>query len=150
MFILLSNIKYMVNNQKLLKFFTSTISCLDVPFIKTEVIAKLIDESFWNPEIVKEKLAEKLNIKPKDFDKQSLPVIAVLSFESIDSKMRSKDIIEFAVIEYGKNKTSVLPSDYTTGSKYRPENQWFLERTEERGMYILSELWKKVFKELNI
>lgn len=73
----------------------------------------------------------------------------MLSFDTIDGKMRSKDIIEFAVTEYGKNKTSVLLSDYVTWSKYRPENQWFLERTEERGMYILSELWKKVFKELN-
>jgi hypothetical protein len=61
-----------------------------------------------------------------------LPLISVLSFNHINDEMRNKDIKDIAEKEYSKNRSSVLPADYSVNSSFKPESQWYLEHTGKR------------------
>jgi hypothetical protein len=63
-----------------------------------------------------------------------LPIIAAYVFDSEDEVLQSSEIVKRAVERYGKNQSSVLPSDYA-GTKYSPVAT--LEKVD-RGRYCLS------------
>jgi len=63
-----------------------------------------------------------------------LPIIAAYVFDSEDEVLQSSEIVKRAVERYGKNQSSVLPSDYA-GTKYSPVAT--LEKVD-RGHYRLS------------
>jgi len=136
-----------------LKFFTYTLRVLKVPYIDTKELAKIIEEN-TNFDDIEDKIIEKskeiknLNISKSNFNKLTLPLISVLSFPDENSVMRNKDIKDFAEKEFWKNRSSILPSDYSVWSKYISSDKWFLEHTDKRWYYKLSNLWKKVFNEI--
>lgn len=71
----------------------------------------------------------------------------MLTFASENEEKKAKDIVNTAVEQFGANKSSVLPSDYSVWSKYQPKERRYLERVS-KWTYKPSELWKELYRKL--
>lgn len=131
------------------KLFTYILRTIKIPIIDTKELAKIIEENHWDINKIQEQISKKNNVNLKDIKKYTLPVIAVLTFWNENEIKKSSEIIEWAVRSFWANKSSVLPSDYSVGSKFQSEEKWYLEKTWKVGEYKLSELWKKLLREIN-
>lgn len=82
----------------------------------------------------------------KEIEKKNIPIKCVWVFNSIDETLRAKEIIERVEKTFGTNKNSVLPSDYTSESKW---SKYDLLQKISRGVYGLSDEGKKIWSKLH-